>query len=635
MSVLVYVALAAILLGVGVLAASVLPTRGARIGLGAVTFLALVIVSMWLLAPVGGWLARLGDAAWLGMFTLVAGLALATAVHYHATPDRQPWPWPTWRDVAFLLLVAAAFGVAVWVLPVPLDTDAQGFGYLALTLREGGDYTTLAPWHPEIEYLYSPAYPGLIAHLSARLAAGIHALELAFGAVTALLFVWLAYDLGCELEGRRAGRAFMLSALIGTGLVTAFFDSHYTALLALDCALAFLTFVLGYLRYGGWQRPVLAALCLAAVPLSQPDVTIALIIGYVPWLLLLVLARPRPTFWRWLVVAAVIPALALLLVTPWLLDIRSLLGADIASPFEVDLDHWRTLVLMHGGVIVPLAALGVGVGLRERSPAQLLMIVWLVGIVEFSTLGLLERTFPDVVGPLLKYDYPFSLAWHGPIIPYTVLAGTALTGLALRLGASRVDRIVGTLALPVIALGAAGLVAAVVYFDPLLEASKDAVNFYGAFSSRADVEAMLWLRDNAPANARILNHPGPHEGDWVPVITERDTIYFRPQPFFQGVEEAEAEQAALRAFWQDPANPAHADLLADYRVDYVLVPQVFGAPESLADALRWRPPIPEAASYLDTPVSAAPYLELIYDNDGAQIYRLRNPAAALREPLGK
>ena len=31
-----------------------------------------------------------------------------------------------------------------------------------------------------------------------------------------------------------------------------------------------------------------------------------------------------------------------------------------------------------------------------------------------------------------------------------------------------------------------------------------------------------------------------------------------------------------------------------------------------------------------TPVSAAPYLELIYDNNGAQIYRLRSPVATLR-----
>jgi hypothetical protein len=29
-----------------------------------------------------------------------------------------------------------------------------------------------------------------------------------------------------------------------------------------------------------------------------------------------------------------------------------------------------------------------------------------------------------------------------------------------------------------------------------------------------------------------LNFPGPQEGDWVPVIAERKSIYYRPQPFF-------------------------------------------------------------------------------------------------------
>lgn len=625
MSVLAYLVLAAILLGTGTLAASILPTRGARIGLGAGLFLALVVDSTWLLAPVGGWLPRLGDAAWLGMFILIAGGALATAVHYRAAPDRAAWLWPTGRDFAFLALVVAAFGAVVGALPVPLDTDAQGFGYLALALRDGQHYTTLAPWHPEIQYLYSPAYPGLIAHLSARLDLGIQTLQLAFSAVTAVLFVWMAYDLGCELEDRRTGRAFMLAAVIGTGMVTAFFDSHYTALLALDFSLAFLTFVLGFLKDGGALRALAAAACLAAVPLSQPDTTLALMIGYVPWLLVLVLAHPRPSLARWGVIAAVIPALALALVIPWLLSIRDLLGSGIESPFVVDLDHWRTLVFMHGGIVVALAATGVGIGLRERSPAQWLGIVWLVGIVEFSTTGLLEQTFPDVVAPLLKYDYPFSLAWHGPIIPYTILGGAALVGLSTLFGTARVDRLVGRLALPVIALGAAMLAAAIVYFDPLLAASKDVVSFYGAFSSQADVEAMAWLRDNTPPEARILNHPGPQEGDWAPVISERDTIYFRPQPFFQGDDLAQAEQVALRAFWRDPANPGNAALLADYRVDYVLVPQVFGNPASLDDALRWRAPIPEAASYLETPARAAPYLQLVYDHDGAQIYRLVIP----------
>lgn len=631
-SLLVYAIFTGLLLGAGTLAASGLPGRGARIGLGAGLFLALAIDVTWIVAPLVGWSRGLADAALGGTFALVVLVALSRAYHYQGRGDLPRWTWPSARDFAALGVLIVVFGAIVALLPVPLDTDAQGFGYLALMLREGEDYTSLAPWHPEISYLYSPAYPGLIAHFSARLPVGIHALQLAFSAATAVVFLWMAYDFGAELGDRRAGRAFLAAAVIGLGLITAFMDSHYTALLALVCALAFLTFALRALRSPRWSNVLFAAICLAAVPLSQPDTTIALLIGYAPWLIALPLARPRPGWRAWAVVAVAIPLIALALVAPWLASIGDLLGSDIDSPFEVALRHWRTLVFMHGGVIVALALIGAAIGLRQRTPAQLLMIVWLVAIVEFSTLGLLERTFPRVVEPLLKYDYPFSLAWHGPIIPYFALGGTALLALAARIGTERVDAWTRRLAYPALALALGTVALGVAFFDPLLDASREVVSFYGAFSSRADVAAMEWLRDHTPPDARVLNHPGPHEGDWAPIISERDTVYFRPQPFFRGAGQAENEQDAFRPLWRAPdaAPQDFAALLADYGVDYVLLPQVFGAPDRLDEMLRWRPPLPEAASYLTSPLSEASYLRLVYDENGARVYQVLPPGATAR-----
>lgn len=623
MDILVYLVLVGVLLGLGLLAATIFPLRGARIGLGAVVFLALIVDGTWFLAPLVGWSARLADGVWLIAFVLLAAGALGSSAYYRQRPHLSGFEWPSRRDGLFLLLIIALFGVVVAVLPVPLDTDAQGFGYLALMLRDGGEYTTLAPWYPRIDYLYSPAFPGLLAHLSARFDVGIHTLQLVAGAAVAVLFIWTTYDLGCELDGPRTGRAFMLAATLGTGLFTAFMDSHYTALLALTFSLAFLTFVFGFLNTGRWSSALGAVLCLAGVPLTQPDTTIALITGYAPWLLVIWLANPRPSRRVWLGITAVIPLVALGLVLPWLLDIRPLLESDIESPFAVSSSHWRTLVLMHGGLVVALAALGAVIGLRRRTPAQLLALVWLAGIVEFSSLGLLEKTFPSLMEPLLKYDYPFSLAWHGPIIPYTILGGLALVWLADRMGSERVDRWVHRAALPLFGLGLIALAGIVVAFDPLLELSKDSpLRLYGAFSSAADVKAMEWLRHHTPPDTRVLNHPGPHEADWAPVISERNTVFFRPQPFFQNTGAVEDQQETLRAFWQNPADPKNAELLAACGVQYVLVPQVFGSPDSLDNMLRWRPPLDEAASYLDSPVSAAPYLRLVYDRDGAQVYEV-------------
>ena len=612
-----------VFLGMGILTATLLPTRGARVGLGAILFLALIVDISWGSASLLGWTARLFDGVWGGVFAAVVLGAAMLASYHHGTRGQTGWHWPSRRDAAFLLVVIAFFGALITVLPVPLDTDAQGFGYLALTLRGGGDFTTLAPWHAEVQYLYSPAYIGLVAHLSARFTLPVHELMMILGALTGVLFVWGAYDLGCELEDARTGRAYMLAALGGTGLLTAFLDSHYTALLALSFALAFLTFALRYLREGRLLDAFLAALSLAAVPLSQPDMTLALVAGYVPWLLVLPLAKPRPGVGRWLMLALVVPALALGMVAPWLWSVRDLLGADIASPFTVSPDYWRTMIVMHGGVIVVLSALGAMLGLWRRKPAALLASVWIVALLDFSTLGLLEKIAPDPLAFLWKYDYPFSMAWHGPIIPYVILGGMALAWLSHTLHA---DRVVRALAYPVSALALVGIVAGGVYSDDLVRASKDtSLSIYGAFSSQADVAAMQWLRDHTPPDARVLNHPGPHEGDWAPIISERDAVYFRPQPFFRHTESVDAEQETLRAFWRSPQNRSHWERLIGAGVDYVLVPQVFGKPDTLAAMWRWRPPLPEAASYAAGTLADVPYLRLVYEQDGAQVYEVVRP----------
>jgi hypothetical protein len=139
---------------------------------------------------------------------------------------------------------------------------------------------------------------------------------------------------------------------------------------------------------------------------------------------------------------------------------------------------------------------------------------------------------------------------------------------------------------------------------------------------------MDWLRENTPPNARILNHPGPHEADWVPVIAERDAIFYRPQPFFSGTEASEAEQERLRVFWNDPADPAHEALLREAGVEYVIVPQIVTCPECIEQMWRWRAPFTEA-TVMESAVSDAPYLELVFDEDGAQVYQLRHAETSL------
>ncbi len=623
---------AAVVFGAGALLSPALPTAQPRIGLASALALAIIVCGAVAAASFGKWDSLLIDYLW---FALIVGVFLAgtfSAGMFKAEAEgRKELGWPGPRELMFLLTVAIVFAAPALTLPVPLDTDAQGFGYLALMIRDGGSLTTLAPYHPEISYLYSPAFPMLVAYLGHQLPVGLQNVELALGAAFSILFIWLAYDFGSELDpegARRTGLAMAVAALIGTGLLFADLDSHYTTLMALTFALAFLTFALRWLRYGRRFDFLAAAVTLACVPLSHPDTTIVLALGYIPWLLTMWIARPRPTFGRWLGLAAGIPLGALILVSPWLIRIAPLLQSTIQSPFSISLNDLLVLTVYHGVVIVILAAIGVVVAVRRRTPADVLMIGWLALVIDFSSFGLVQHLLPAA---LLKYDYPFSIAWHGPIIPYLYLGGTALLWLIDRIGRARAEKWLINVSLPAFTVIAAMAVAYIAFKGQFVDASKQTpLHIFGAFSSEADVSAMEWLQKNAPTDALILNHPGPQEGDWAPVIVQRNTVYFRPQPFFINTAQTEHMQTDLLAFWRNPANPTNILLLARYRVNYVLVPQIVARPDTLnligADIFRWRPPSSDAI--LDVHLEAVPYLQLVYDDSGAQVYAVRTTTIA-------
>ncbi|RMF76148.1 MAG: hypothetical protein D6737_20795 [Chloroflexi bacterium] len=615
-----------IIIGAGFMLAPAWPTKHPRIGLNAALALGLVMGGGIFWAMLVAWDTLVIDYL---LFALVTGIFLGGTLSYGQkraeargeTLSDEAQGWPGLRDLLFFLLVFIIFIIPAVILPVPLDTDAQGFGYLALMTRLGGSFNTLAPFNPDVTYLYAPGFTLIAAYLSQQIGAGLHIVQFSIGVVLAVLAVWLAFDYGSELRDKRLGRAMAIAMLIGLGLFTAFMDSHFTTLLALVFALAFLTYTLRYLREEHIADALAAVIMLGGVVLSHPDTTIILALGYGPWLLTMWCGTPRPTTRTWLVLAVGIPGLTLLGLLPWLINIRDLLGGDIVSPFERFSYHWRVMTQWpyHGVWIVLLAAVGLVVGLRKRNQGSILAVMWLLLILDFSTLGLLERAVPFLVEPLLRYDYPFSIAWHGPIIPYTILGGIGLLWiweqfLERRLGAA-LHRYAPALITGAIVLAVGG---AVLHQD-ILAFSKDRITFFGAFSSAADVDAMLWLRDNTPKDARVLNFPGPQEGDWVPVIAERDSVYYRPQPFFRGDEDDRAEQERFRAFWHDPANPQHARLLAEAGIDYVIVPQIVTNPASLKTMFRWREPFTNDF-VMRSQVADAPYLELRLDIDGAQVY---------------
>ncbi|MDX2139781.1 MAG: hypothetical protein SF123_16975 [Chloroflexota bacterium] len=634
MPLFVWFVFGAVIIGAGAMLSPAWSTAQPRIGLAAVFALALVIGGSLFIAALFGWSTLVIDYLLFALVTsiflfgtLTLGQKRAEARGVDIADFHEGWT--SARDLLFFALVALLFLAPVLVLPVPLGTDAQGFGYLGLMLRLGGNIDTLAPFQPSVDYLYAPGFITLIAYLSQQLNVGLHTVQFAVAAVLGVLLVWLAYDFGGELRDKRLGRAMAACMLIGTGLYSAYLDSHYTTLLALCFAFAFLTYVFRYLREQRLFDAIAAGLMLGAVIICHPDTTIILALGYAPWLLTMWLGKPRPTLRAWLMLLIGVPAIALLAIAPWLVSIRDLLGADIVSPFTRNPDYWRLMVLYQGGVVVIIAAIGAVIGVRERRQEVLLALGWLVFAFDFAITGITETLLGGLIAPLLRYDYPFSIAWHAPIIPFAILGGIGLLWLWDRFVAGRYGAALNRLAPIAGGIAVVLLVGAILFNQQLLALSKSTgiVGVYGTFSSAADVAAMQWLKANTAPDALILNQPGPHEADWAPVISERETIYFRPQPFFRDngsgevgtVDVFSPTQERLLAFWRDPVDPANAALLAEAGVDYVLVPQLVGSPASVETMFRWRPSFIDARPMLSC-VCDAPYLRLEFDQDGAQVY---------------
>ncbi len=616
--------LGAVIIGAGVMFSPAWPTREPRIGLNATLALALVVGGAVFYASLFGWSTLVVDYL---LFLLVTSIFLFGTLSYgqkraekrgEVLKDAdQGWPGPA--DVLLFALAGLLFIIPALVVPVPLDTDAQGFGYLALMARMGGDFRTLAPFNPEITYLYSPAFIGLTSYLSLQLEQGIHAVQIGIAAVLGMLFVMLSYDFGSEVRDQRLGRAMAVASLAGVGLYLAFMDSHLTTLMALDFAFAFIIFTYRYLRDGLPIDAIAAGLMLGAVVISHPDTTIILALGYVPWLFTMWLGRPRPTLRKWAVLVVAVPLIAVLAILPWLWSIRDLLGGGIASPFERDPAYWQVIIGYHGILIPLVSIIGAVVGLRQRRQEAILAVVWLLLVLDFAAVGAVEGVFGGLLGPITQFDYPFSIAWHGPIIPYTILGGIGLLWLWDRFLDRRLGNPLARYAPVMLAAGIALVLAGYFLAPQILQASKGTVGFYGAFSSHDDVRAMEWLKANTPEDARILNYSAAHEADWAPIISERDSVYFRPQPFFTGDEAALAEQERLRTFWQNPADPANLALLQEANISYVLVPQIITNPDALDLMFRWREPFREDSVSL---VADAPYLELVFDANGAQVYEI-------------
>lgn len=526
---------------------------------------------------------------------------------------RMQWPWPVLGWTA----VAAIFILPAFVVPVPFDTDAQGFGYLALTVRLSGSITSLAPFWPEIHYFYSPGFFLLAAQIS-DLLGGLSMIPvlLGLGHIFAAATVGGVYAVGREFGGERVGGWAAVFAVVGYALFSTVMDSAYTNVFGNFLTAAILVLIFRAMKEPNRFNVALAVVALASLPLSHPDSIIHLLMAYVPFYATLWLARERPTRGQYLTLTLVVPALAVALCLPWVIRVLPLIGGISVHERQYPAIHILKYLLSLNGYIPPLLALvGLGLALYRRRWFDLWLITWAIAIVEISSLGNLDALSRQLSSDPMQIFYPFGVAWHATIIPIPILAAEALILIPSLRQWSPPRQLTIALSSTVIVVSLAVTLLAA----PIIQFSKGRVALVGALSSSADLEAMQWIKENTPIDSFVLNYPGI-EGDWAAVATERKTVQFREQLFYIGAQPAWDLQEDLKTAYLNPASAEGERLIREAGVDYILVPQVIGRPESLAEAMRWRPPFAEP---LQSEFAEASYLELVQDFDGAQIWKVR------------
>lgn len=525
-------------------------------------------------------------------------------------PKLARWQW------GLIGVVALGYLGPALVIPVPFDTDAQGFGLMVATVAQSGSITTLAPYYPEIGWFYSPAYFLLTAMLDMISGAAVHQGVLGFSHLVALLLLGLISDLGAQWLGEDRRWAVFLAAAIPNVIFTTLMDSAYTNIFGNALTAVFLILLGPAFREGKRGDVALAGVALGSVLLGHPDSIIHLLLAYIPVYATIWLAKERPTWPQYLRLAVVIPALGVLVALPWIVRVVPLIPLiGVHERQNPQLNHLMN-GLVFGGLVVPLLAVaGVWWSLKRRAWSDVWLLTWLVPIIEVSALGNLNRLSLMTEADPMQIFYPLGVIWHATIIPLPLLAAQPLAALGDWLGpkwAAAHWRRLATVGLSAVALvGLAMLVMA----ESIMASLQGRNLFVGAAASRADLAAYAWIRENTPEDATLLNYPGRYEGHWATVIPERRSVFIRDQLFYLEAEGLRETWPALEEAYLDPVN--HREVLQAAGVDYVVVPQSHRRP----DANPWRPKPPDLRETVSD-WRDVPWATLVFEQDGAEVWQV-------------
>jgi len=277
----------AVMVGAGATLSPAWPTQQPRVGQAATFSLALIIGGAVFWAELFGWGTLVIDYL---LFALVSVVVLggtlssaqlrAEAQGIELEDEAQGWPGP--MDLVFFTVAGILFSLPLFLYAVPPGDYAAAQSLVTLAAREGGSFTSLAPIDPNVTGFVAPGLHGVSAYLSQQLGQPIAQIYLALGAVLGFLSVWVAYDLGGEIQNKHLGRAMAIGLMASLGMLNLQFNGYYPQLMAVLFALAYLLYGLRALRHGTRLDIVGAGLMLGAVLYVDPPMfLISVIIGVV------------------------------------------------------------------------------------------------------------------------------------------------------------------------------------------------------------------------------------------------------------------------------------------------------------------------------------------------------------------
>lgn len=531
MSLFVFFILAAVLLGAGAMLSPAWRTAQPRIALAATLCLGLIVGGAVFYAEAFGWDTLVVDYLLFALLSgVVLGGTLSTAqARAEARGERlddrdQGWPGP--GDLAFFAFVALLLMIPLFHLAAPLGEQGQVIGLHSLAARDGGSFSSLAPYHTSERVIIAPGFHALAAYLSGQLEQPMPLIQLSAAAVITLMTVWLAYDFGAELCDKRLGRAMATAMLLSLGIYRSALDGHFAELLGLLFLAAALLFALRLLRNFNLADLVAAGLMMGAVVYASLSMSLVLLLAWFPLLALGWTQKNQPiaSASRWALTIGA-PAIGLLGIAPWLASNLALVLPISPSPFPAGLQNLQLIFGEQGIALTLLALWGIRAGLRADRRLRfvsLLMLLWLLLVIEVTSIGLISRLLP----PLSHLTNAPNLLRHGPILPCVWFGGLALLDIwDARLSADFKTRL-RRASYPIIAAGAALLLLIAVAFQPLLHR----LGFHAPRLTHDDAAAMTWLRDNSPADAVVMAADG---NAWLPIFAERRAPAFRTLRYFE------------------------------------------------------------------------------------------------------